>query len=75
MSYDKTFSIEVAISYEDMGDQSSLSHQLSYFKDRILWQLIHWIYLSLGVFELLITNPETRFLKFKTARDRSFFII
>ena len=43
-SYDETsmknkFQVEVAISYKDMGGQSSLFHQLAYFKARILNQM------------------------------------
>ena len=52
----KKFQVEVAITYEDMGRQCSLFHQLTYFEARILCQLANLKCLTLRFFWSLIAN-------------------
>ena len=58
----KKFQVEVAISYKDMGSQSSLCHQFRCFKARILCHLANLKgFITLGFFWSLITTLRPDF--------------
>ena len=59
----KKFQVEVAISYNDVGGQSSLSHQLTCFKARILCQLDLLKCLNPRFFLVADNESEIRFSK------------
>ena len=57
----KKFQVEVTINYKDMGDQSSLFHQLTCFKVRISCQHANLKCFALRIFWSLITNLRPDF--------------